>query len=478
MPTEIDEKISEIAETVEDKDTDYTVIQDGVSNFKKSALTRKQGTTEYVENNLKPFRFKGEIAIPSDFPAPPPNGVKDGWQYKIIADVIDNDPIKTNTGQEFNNGDSVFWDNGIWRIIASGSKIEQDLSGLISGGTITQAGLTTFNVSEGYGQIINRTSRSITPVSWPAFSNITPDYLTSPTDAFSFIYIDSAGELQQQAEPFTPELYKTAIPIGVVAHIYQTAAAIPATKFVVSATNSFRRLITSIGAYGAEEAYDLTTTFLQKVKYVPAVGLKIGINEAETNLPGLSKLMGAGTDELPNYVSIPNVPILPQLLYVYRNPDEIPIAYPDSFPVPTGDIKPDQYNPKGFNLVDIEEGFWSVQRALLFPNGTIPVIMFGRATYPTKREAMNNFNKEEFNFLGNSRKYLLAGGLITYIVIKQGATDLTDPNQAEFIPAEDQYGVQEIDTINSGLIVGGEVTDVRWACQSFCSVYFSDYAAK
>lgn len=52
-----------------------------------------------------PFIPKGALALPSNFPATP----ADGDVYRIIQDVFDNDPAKTNTGDFFREGEHVYW---------------------------------------------------------------------------------------------------------------------------------------------------------------------------------------------------------------------------------------------------------------------------------------------------------------------------------------------------------------------------------
>lgn len=51
---------------------------------------------------------KGVILVNSDFPLPPPT-VQPGRIYYVEADVIDDDPTRTNTGQVFLLGDIVVW---------------------------------------------------------------------------------------------------------------------------------------------------------------------------------------------------------------------------------------------------------------------------------------------------------------------------------------------------------------------------------
>lgn len=57
------------------------------------------------------LQFQGDISAASDFPTS--TDVKTGWLYRVLADVTDDDPTKTNTGQSFVNGAEIFW-AGVW----------------------------------------------------------------------------------------------------------------------------------------------------------------------------------------------------------------------------------------------------------------------------------------------------------------------------------------------------------------------------
>lgn len=56
--------------------------------------------------------YKGNILVPSDFPLL--IEVQIGWTYTVDADVTDNDPSKTNTGQSFVAGDDIVWNGSNW----------------------------------------------------------------------------------------------------------------------------------------------------------------------------------------------------------------------------------------------------------------------------------------------------------------------------------------------------------------------------
>lgn len=67
--------------------------------------------TSALAGATNPFNFAGTVAAPGDFPAAPDVGDA----YAVTADVIDNDPTKTNTGANFLTGDVIIWDGSAWQ---------------------------------------------------------------------------------------------------------------------------------------------------------------------------------------------------------------------------------------------------------------------------------------------------------------------------------------------------------------------------
>ena len=69
------------------------------------------------EDDLVGLNYIGEIATSADFPNPVDVDVKD--YYSITANVTDNDPTRTNTGQSFVIFDYIYWDSNQWRLIGN-----------------------------------------------------------------------------------------------------------------------------------------------------------------------------------------------------------------------------------------------------------------------------------------------------------------------------------------------------------------------
>jgi len=75
------------------------------------------------------FKFKGIIFVPSDFPTLAE--VQIGWFYIIGANVTDNDPTKTNTGQIFLAGDEIVWNGTNWTLLGATTLWGDDLIDLL-----------------------------------------------------------------------------------------------------------------------------------------------------------------------------------------------------------------------------------------------------------------------------------------------------------------------------------------------------------
>jgi len=80
---------------------------DGVAPTKiNEIITQVNTNTAALAGATNPFNFAGTIALPADFPAAPDIGDV----FICTADVIDSDPTKTNTGDNFLAGDKIVWD--------------------------------------------------------------------------------------------------------------------------------------------------------------------------------------------------------------------------------------------------------------------------------------------------------------------------------------------------------------------------------
>ena len=85
-----------------------------------------------LQNSINGYQPQGDIAVAADFPTP--LEVQVGHLYYITANVTDNDPTKTNTGQSFLAGESIVWNaSGSWTNLGQGNLTPEQLNKLTNG---------------------------------------------------------------------------------------------------------------------------------------------------------------------------------------------------------------------------------------------------------------------------------------------------------------------------------------------------------
>lgn len=90
-----------------------------------------------------PVQYQGTISVAADFPTR--IAVQQGWLYKVIEDVTDNDPTKTNTGDSFVAGEYIIWNGTDWDI---------DSAAIPTLDQVVTAGATTMQMAS-FGNIID-----------------------------------------------------------------------------------------------------------------------------------------------------------------------------------------------------------------------------------------------------------------------------------------------------------------------------------
>jgi hypothetical protein len=95
-------------------------------------------------------------------------------------------------------------------------------TGVISGGRISVASSSTFNIAAGAGVIVDWTSGTpiTTRLSWSAFSGVTASYIASAQS--SYVFIDSTGAVHQTIATPTYVDVRTRVYIGRLIHVAET----------------------------------------------------------------------------------------------------------------------------------------------------------------------------------------------------------------------------------------------------------------
>jgi hypothetical protein len=356
--------------------------------------------------------------MPIDFPSNPSSGqtysyVGQQWQYNGVA-----------------------WDkliiaddaNALYGI--SGSLYASNLStGLLYGGllSINPGNTATFNVTAGSGYIVNTGATYnreplpvITRVEWTAKTGVTLAGLTGQDT--TWIYVDSAGNFNQQASFFTDDQVQSTIAIGALIH--------PSRSFI-----SLARSIPNV-SYATDKQYE---QFIRSFGPLKVSGHTIDPNGANLKLnrtSGTAFILGR------NYSNDPNNPSVvsdiaktdAEIWRYYRG------ATAGSFIVITGittGIDPTKYDNGTGTLASVSPSKpFTIKRVFFFPNTpNVLGVYYGRGEYASLSEAVNNIHLEDFTEITNT---LTNAVLTAFIIVKYNVTNLTTAiaaNDARIIQA-------------------------------------------
>lgn len=291
-------------------------------------------------------------------------------------------------------------------------------TGAIEGGILSiGTPNTTGTISDGSGIIVNHTTPTaptITNVSWSGLSNIT---LTNiGTSILTFVAINSGGSVVQQNTPFTVSQRRSLIVLGAFVHV---------DKATVNTVNQETIL-----------AYD---GLLQTIDLAKSIGFfNVTGNVYSASVAGNLKFdKSNGTIHFPgsNYDSDktnPNIKTLASLANVtfqYRFQDGT-----NRTASATGetDIDPNLRDNGTSPGTTVSTNKWTVQRIYSFISNAVK-LQPGQNEYNSKQLAIESIDQSNFV----TEPSIEANGLLRgWIVVQQGATNLTDPNQAQFIEAQ------------------------------------------
>lgn len=334
-------------------------------------------------------------------------------------------------------------------------------TGVISGGEISVQTPTTFQVTAGTGQFVDHVAKTITEISWPTTTNIVPTYLTTANEQYSYIYINDVGAVAQTNKPFTSGDYGNKIPIGYITHTVTNPADPPSSKIITAVSNAHRKALSQTIEYGFEANVDIQIIVSKpfRLTYGSGADLKLGLSLVNPLIGGEVQLVGAGAFLFsgvdPNHLNISAVSAFGAVYLGYVNTSGNPvIAY-----TATGFTNPNKYNPPAGDLEDVGTDFWTIQRLYYYPSENIPLVLYGRQRYESLNAASLNIEIEPTEDLEIFSKFLKPTVFMGYLIVKNGATDLSDTDEAIFISALEPRGARYIDNVNCGIVKGGVVAD-------------------
>lgn len=291
-------------------------------------------------------------------------------------------------------------------------------TGLISGGLLSiNADPTKFDLSAGTGLVIDNYSvqgtPTITQVSWPGFTAQDPFYLA--TAGTTYVGINASANIVYKDEDFSPEERRTIIPIGWVDHPDNTTILFTRTEPAYNA---------EIQSQLNDQMFAMGPFTVDGNQYIPGTGLEIQKTEGHT------------FDNNANYeieLKNPHIILNPlettcDILYFYR--DGLGGWVNDEAAVTV--INPNNWDDNSVTLATVPTDKWTIQIISLYPvpGYTGNDIQYGQHVYDTKEDAINAiYDPVTIN------PYNVPDLFRTFLVIKQGATDLSDTTQAEFINA-------------------------------------------
>lgn len=308
-------------------------------------------------------------------------------------------------------------------------------SGLLRGGqlSINPIDRTAFDLASGAGVIVDNYTDPANPVrfliEWVGFTEVPVEHMTKDE---TYIYINVDGEIVQLAEPAEAERLRDLIYVGWVSHLdhAQIDAVYTEPLSVLSPRHILDDFLESFGAFNIEGN-----------EYYPA----------NANL-NLRRTAGRTFDYCANYQNNPkSANILTteavnpvEMLYYYR--DETGNWVNDASP--TFNVDPNHYDT-GAGLAAVPTGKWTIQPIMFYAPWETTDIQYGQVVYDSYAEAraaimvpvvLNPYNALWDTFRG-------------WLIVKQGATDLSDPTQAALVPA----GKLGLVSVSSGGGSGGEV---------------------
>ena len=281
-------------------------------------------------------------------------------------------------------------------------------TGVLTGGVLsTGAGAAEYSISDGTGIIVDETG-AITEVSWTGKSNITPTNIA--TNLLTWVSIDNAGNVVEMTSPCTPAGRRAEICLGVIVHVNLTT---------VDAVNNEQSVAFNPGA----TVYDLADA----LGFINVSGNVFSANGANLNLnKSVGEIFATGSN-YPTSATNPHIKelaVLSALTFQYR--------YSDGSNGATGTaITPSVLDDGAGGTVAVTNNRWSVQRIYSFVSNNVK-IQLGVEEFTTKDNAIAGIASEAYV----TEQSIADNGLLRgWLVIQEGATDLSDTSQAQFIEA-------------------------------------------
>jgi hypothetical protein len=321
-----------------------------------------------------------------------------------------------------NDGEGSGLDADFLRGINGDRYLEEIQTGLLYGGVLSiNAGNTGFNVSAGAGIVITVNASltgfptpTLTNVAWNSFTGQSVLGLTSGD--FTFVRIDSSGNLQQSTSDFTQSEYLNSVILGNIVH---------PSRSDIDRVHSH-----PIVAYASSAQYEAFIRYFGPLKVSGYAMSGFGTTGQIQVSSGVVFALGANMTTDPNNPSVvtdsASVP-LSTFYYLYRNADGSYKTDPTTSTI----VSFNKYDDGDGTLGTISNNNWSIQRVYKIPGSDVVYVYYGRNSYSTSTTATAAILTESFDEADITR---YNGVFLGWLIVRGGGSDVTSTGDCVIIP--------------------------------------------
>lgn len=294
-------------------------------------------------------------------------------------------------------------------------------SGILYGGSLSYSGNNLY-VKGGSGVIVNHNASLITEVSpiisYVQWNDITASMTNIATSQNTFVYIDAAGNLQQQTSTFTPTQYHNYLPLGRVSH-YDYANINGVASLVETTYDANGQQSEFIRGFGPLKLSGMSVS-----GQTGTLRLNVS-NGTSFNLGGFYQQ----NPEMPSTYDSPTYNTS-SIIRIYKtatgfNFDNNAGSYYTT-------IDPTQYDDGSGVLQPVGNNNWSVQRVFFNPLSGRSHVYYGQAKYTTLQNAINAISSEPFTESDiTAKSYTFVG----YLAVLAQTTNLTNTSENTIVQA-------------------------------------------
>ncbi len=269
---------------------------------------------------------------------------------------------------------------------------------------------TTFSISDGHGYVVDSTTNppTVTTVTWSGKTNVSATYIGS--GILSYISIDSSGNVVQSATRPTPVQRRTQIFLGVLVHVNLAN---------INTVNQEQQVCGNTSA----QARDI----MDAIGFLNTTGNVYSANGANLNIDkSVGTVLGGGANwatsqQSPNILTLAALTAAPFQYRLYNGDNHTGLSQTDILPdiLDNGTGTPSTVNNNKF----------TIQRIYSFLSNAVK-IQPGQTEYSSIDDAIAAVTDDAFVV----EPSILDNGIYrAALVVKKGATDLSDTTQARFI---------------------------------------------